>query len=162
MTGNLKKMLALRQRTLQPGKPPQRKDTFETLDDIPAQWARFAPHLGSIPGQVDLAAYGLCICAGTSGFDYISGVEVSGEPALPSDWVNLRLPAQKYAIFSHAGHVSTIREIAQQIGEEWLPNSGYEAAQGVPGQPNLIERYGSEFDPATGKGGIELWLPIKG
>ena len=26
--------------------------TGETLDDIPAQWARFVPHLGNIPGQV--------------------------------------------------------------------------------------------------------------
>jgi len=25
----------------------------------------------------------------------------------------------------------------------------------------LIERYGREFDPTTGTGGIELWLPIK-
>ena len=35
--------------------------TFETLDDIPALWARFAPHLGNIPGQLGEADYGLCI-----------------------------------------------------------------------------------------------------
>jgi hypothetical protein len=25
----------------------------------------------------------------------------------------------------------------------------------------LIERYGREFDPTTGTGGIELWLPMR-
>lgn len=142
----------------------RRHYTFETLDDIPAQWARFVPHLGSIPGQVGEADYGLCIdmCAGTNGFDYVSGVEIAGEATLPPDWVTLRISAQNYAIFSHDGHVSAIRETARRIGEEWLPGSGHEVAQAAPGQPNLIERYGPEFDPNTGTGGIELWLPIKG
>lgn len=137
--------------------------TFETLDDIPALWARFAPHLGNIPGQLGEADYGLCIdmSAGTNGFDYVAGVEVADLSNLPSDWTGVRIPAQSYAIFPHHGHVSTIRDTARRIGEEWLPSSGCEPAQTSPGQANLIERYGKEFDPTTGTGDIELWLPIK-
>ena len=137
--------------------------TFETLDDIPAQWARFAPYIGNIPGQVGEADYGLCIdmLTGTNGFDYLTGVEIADSTNLPPDWVTVRIPAQSYAIFSHDGHVSTIRDTARRIGEEWLPDSGREIAQISAGQPNLIERYGKEFDPQSGTGDIELWLPIK-
>lgn len=100
--------------------------------------------------------------AGDNGFYYVSGVEIAGGAAVPPDWIAVRIPAQNYAIFSHDGHVSTIRETARRIGEEWLPGSGREPAQAAPGQPNLIERYGPEFDPNIGAGGIVLWLPIKG
>jgi len=68
---------------------------------------------------------------------------------------------QTCAVFSHPGHVSTIRHTARAIGEEWLPQSGREPAQPSRGEPNLIERYGRQFDPNTGTGDIELWLPIK-
>jgi AraC family transcriptional regulator len=27
--------------------------------------------------------------------------------------------------------------------------------------PDFFERYGEEFDPQTGMGGIEVWIPIK-
>ena len=137
--------------------------TFETLDDIPKQWERFVPQIANVGGRVGEADYGLCIdmAAGGKGFDYVTGVQVAELANLPAGWVGVRIPAQTYAIFSHPGHVSTIRDTAQAIGEEWLPKSGREPAQTSRGEPNLIERYGPQFDPKTGTGDIELWLPIK-
>ena len=38
----------------------------------------------------------------------------------------------------------------------------FEVAPAAVGQPNLIERYGPGFNPKSGTGDIELWLPIKG
>jgi AraC family transcriptional regulator len=137
--------------------------TFERLDDIPKQWERFVPQLANVRGRMGEADYGVCInmSAGGKGFDYVTGVQVADLTNLPSGWMGVRIPAQSYAIFSHPGHVSTIRDTARATGEEWLPTSGREPAQPSPGEPNLIERYGPQFDPSTGTGDIELWLPMK-
>ena len=137
--------------------------TFETLDDIPKQWERFVPQVESVRGRVGEAHYGLCIkmSAGSEGFDYVTGVQVADLANLPSEWIGVRIPGQTYAIFSHPGHVSTIRDSARAIEEDWLPKSGREPEPTSRGEPNLIERYGKDFDPNTGTGDIELWLPIK-
>jgi AraC family transcriptional regulator len=137
--------------------------TFKTLDDIPKQWERFVPQIAHLRGRVGEADYGLCIdmSAEGKGFDYVTGVQVAELTNLPAGWVGVRIPAQTYAIFSHPGHVSTIRDTAHAIGAEWLPTSGREPAKTSRGEPNLIERYGPQFDPNTGTGDIELWLPIK-
>jgi AraC family transcriptional regulator len=135
--------------------------TFETLDDIPKQWELFVPQIANVRGRVGEAHYGLCMSAGGKGFDYVTGVQVAELANLPAGWVGVRISAQTYAIFSHPGHVSTIRDTAHAIEEKWLPKSGREPAQPSGGEPNLIERYGRQFDPNTGTGDIELWLPIK-
>ena len=136
--------------------------TFETLDDIPKQWERFVPQIESVKGRVGEADYGLCLnMSAGDGFDYVTGVQVSHLANLPAGWVSVPIPGQSYAIFSHCGHVSTIRDTAGAIWQQWLPKSGRQPAQTSHGEPNLIERYGPKFDPNTGTGDIELWLPIK-
>jgi AraC family transcriptional regulator len=42
----------------------------------------------------------------------------------------------------------------------WFPTSGLEHVQ-TPGAPAFFERYGEEFDPQSGMGGIEVWVPVK-
>src|SRR5271154_7596059 len=41
--------------------------TWETSTAIPAQWQRFAPHIGHIPGQVGGTTYGVCCNPGEDG-----------------------------------------------------------------------------------------------
>jgi AraC family transcriptional regulator len=128
---------------------------------IPSLWRRLIPHLGHIPSQVggDLAnvTYGVCAHGDDQGnFDYLAGVEVREASDLPSDLASLRLPAQRYAVFRHAEHISTIRKTMRAIWTAWLPASGYEAADAP-----MFERYGPEFRPRTGEGGFEIWLPVK-
>jgi AraC family transcriptional regulator len=43
----------------------------------------------------------------------------------------------------------------------WLPESGHEIVRGTADAPNFFERYSEEFDPRTGMGGMEVWIPIK-
>lgn len=130
--------------------------SFETNHGIPQQWQHFLPHLGNIPGQVGDTAYGVCCNPdGTGNFDYIAGVEVANFDDLPSEFSRVRIPAQRYAVFTHRDHVSRMRATVYTIWNKWLPSSGYEHEDA----PNF-ELY-SRFDPRTGLGVIEIWLPIK-
>jgi AraC family transcriptional regulator len=124
---------------------------------IPAQWQRFSPYLGNIPGQVGGIAYGVC-CNGDdeANFDCICGIEVTDFSQLPVEFARLRLSAQRYAVFPHRDHVSTIRRTVNSIWSKWLPESKLEALDA----PNF-ERYGPEFDPHSGNGGLEIWIPSK-
>jgi len=129
----------------------------ETSAGIPAQWQQFIPHIGNVPGQAGGTAYGVsCNSDGEGGFDYICGVELADFSRLPRDWSRIRIPAQKYAVFAHAEHISTIRTVWSTIWNQWLPGSGHE----VVDAPDF-ERYGEEFDSRTGLGGFEIWLPVK-
>jgi AraC family transcriptional regulator len=135
--------------------------TSETMKNIPELWERFAPHIGNVPGQVSHVAYGLCFNAlSPDGMDYLTGVEVSSTSGLPGDFSVATIPAQKYAVFSHREHVSQMYQTLEAI-DKWFPGSGLEIACESAEAPNFFERYSEEFDPLTGMGGMEVWVPIK-
>jgi AraC family transcriptional regulator len=136
--------------------------THETRGAIPALWQRFVPHIGHIPNEKPKSTYGVVIAStedSDNGFDYMAGIGVSSLDELPEELAGLRLPRRPYAVFDHAGHVSTIAATCGAIFRTWLPKSGRELAEG-PLQ--LIECYdSSRFDPRTGLGGLEIWIPLK-
>ncbi|MCA6111978.1 AraC family transcriptional regulator [Bradyrhizobium cenepequi] len=124
---------------------------------IPSQWQRFHQTVDHIPGRIGNVAYGVCCNGDDAGnFDYIAGVEVSDFSDLPREFSRVRIPEQKYAVFTHGEHISTIRRTVNTIWNHWLPASGMKAADA----PNF-ERYDEKFDPATGNGGLEIWVPVK-
>jgi AraC family transcriptional regulator len=124
---------------------------------IPNQWQRFHQTVANIPDRVGPVAYGVCCNGDDSGnFDYIAGVEVSDFSDLPREFSRVRIPGQKYAVFTHSDHISTIRRTVNTIWNHWLPSSGMKAADA----PNF-ERYDEKFDPLTGNGGLEIWIPVK-
>src|SRR5262249_18497192 len=131
--------------------------TYQTIQGVPAQWQRFAPHIGNIPGQVGRATYGVCCnFDDDESFEYIAGVEVSRFRELPAGLTQVRIPSGKYAVFSHREHISSIRVTHATIWSQWLPESGHEVAEAP-----TFERYDERFDPLTGHGVVEIWLPIK-
>jgi AraC family transcriptional regulator len=131
--------------------------TCETSKAIPSQWQRFGPHFGNIPHQVGRTAYGVCCNGDDDGnFDYVCGVEVSSFSELPSNLTRVRIPGQRYAVFRHRDHISTIRRTFATIWNKWLPESGHVAADAPE-----FERYGEDFDPVSGTGGVEIWIPLK-
>ena len=123
----------------------------------PNQWQRFQQyHPATFPARVGHVAYGVCCNGDDTGFDYIAGVEVSDFSDLPREFSRVRIPEQKYAVFTHSDHISTIRRSINTIWNQWLPGSGLKAADG----PNF-ERYDEKFDPMTGNGGLEIWIPVR-
>jgi AraC family transcriptional regulator len=130
--------------------------TFETNQGIPFQWQRFRPYIGNIAGQIGGTTYGVCCNSdGTGHFEYLAGVEVSGFTELPRELSRIRIPEQRYAVFSHREHVSTMRSTVYTIWNKWLPASGYKVADAPD-----FERYDESFDAESGRGTIEIWLPI--
>jgi AraC family transcriptional regulator len=130
--------------------------TWETNAGIPAQWQRLVPHLGHIQGQVGDTTYGVCCNSDDAGnFDYVCGVEVGDFSDMPAEFARIRIAPQHYAVFTHRGHVSTMRRTVYTIWNKWLPESGRAVAD-APG----FERY-QQFDAERGTGKIEIWLPPK-
>jgi AraC family transcriptional regulator len=124
---------------------------------IPGQWRRFHQSVENIPGRIGKVAYGLCCNGDDAGnFDYITGVEVADFSDLPREFSRVRVPEQRYAVFAHRDHVSTIRRTINTIWNQWLPASGLKAADA----PNF-ERYDENFDSLTGNGGLEIWMPVR-
>lgn len=130
---------------------------FETNHGIPQQWRRFLSYLGNIPGQIGAVAYGVCCNGdGDGNFDYIAGVEVTSFDDMPPEFSRVRIPEQRYAVFSHRDHIATMRATVYTIWNKWLPASGHAHADAPD-----FERYDERFDARTGSGTVEIWLPIK-
>ena len=132
--------------------------SFDNGAGIPALWNRFHRDVHDLPGRIGQVAYGVCTNGDDTGhFDYIAAVEVADFSDLPRDFSRVRIPEQRYAVFSHTDHISTIRRTISAIWNHWLPSSGHKLADAPS-----FERYDEKFDSVTGNGGLEIWVPIKG
>ena len=65
------------------------------------------------------------------------------------------IPASRYAVFTHSGHISDFPKTVYTIWNKYLPDAGLEPA----GTPDF-ELYDRRFDPDTGRGDVEIWIPI--
>jgi AraC family transcriptional regulator len=124
---------------------------------IPGLWQRFHQVVHGFPGRIGPVAYGVCCNGDDAGnFDYIAGVEVADFSDLPREFSRVRIPEQRYVVFTHRDHISTVRRSVNTIWNHWLPASGHKMADAP-----TFERYDEKFDPATGNGGFEFWVPLK-
>jgi AraC family transcriptional regulator len=88
--------------------------------------------------------------------EYLSGVEVKDAKGLPAEFATVRLPAREYAVFTHPDNVSAIGAAIDKIWNEWVPQSGLKVASAP-----CFERYTEKFNPKTGMGGMEIWIPLE-
>jgi AraC family transcriptional regulator len=133
---------------------------FEERAGIASLWHAFGPHLGAITNTIPGAAFGLCLAPADpddeAGFDYAPAVEVSSLSDLPEGLSGIRMAPRTWAVFRHAGHVSSLGATCAGAGE-WLARSGRQPDDCAM---QMIERYGPEFDAQTGQGGCEVWIPV--
>jgi AraC family transcriptional regulator len=135
------------------------REPVQSVAKIPELWQRAMAY--KFPHRVGRADYGLCFDCMSDNFEYLAGVEVSDFSGLPAELGRTSIPAQKYAVFSHRDHVSQLSRTIEKIMSDWLPNSGYQLTRTTPESPDFFERYTEEFNPQTGTGGIEVWIPVK-
>jgi AraC family transcriptional regulator len=131
----------------------------QEIDRIPEQWQRLVAR-GEVAGRIGRIEYAYVGMTPT-GADYLSGYEVEAGASLPDGFVDVRVPAYRYAVFAHEGHVSQMRHTFAAIFSQWLPTAGITLAHGVDGYPFCLEVYTEAFNPRTGTGGIEIWLPVE-
>jgi len=125
--------------------------------EIPGQWQSFGHRLGTIPGALGADAYGVVYNVDDdSNHEYLVGVAVTSFDALPADLDRLRLAEQRYAVFHHAGHVSDIRRTCHSAFVQWIPDAGLDVVDAP-----FFEKYGEGFDPDSGTGGLEIWIPVR-
>ncbi|HEY6644337.1 AraC family transcriptional regulator [Povalibacter sp.] len=135
----------------------QHFDCVTSGGGIPGLWQRFGAYIGHISVQVGNVAYGVVYNTDEAGnMDYLCAVEVREFTGLPPGFTTLRIPERRYAVFTHTEHISTIRNTWNAIWNSWLPQSGHHCADAP-----FFERYPETFDPQSGNGGLELWVPLE-
>lgn len=134
--------------------------TPATSSRIPELWSRFVARIDEIPHRGGTETYGVCVDAGPAtgdepGFTYVAGVEVEHIDAIPDGMMALTVPAGRYAVFTHDGHISRLEDTVKQIWGRWLPASPHRHEP----RPDF-EQYDERWDPRTGLGEIDVWVPI--
>ena len=91
-----------------------------------------------------------------STFEYWCAVEVKPDSDAPKGVTKLVIPVATYAVFQHLAHVATISNTYLAIWNSWLTDHNRVVADA----PSL-ERHKKTFDPRTGEGGVDIWIPLK-
>jgi AraC family transcriptional regulator len=133
--------------------------TFKTMDTIPHLWQRFGPYLPEMEFDGPPPAFGVTgrMDEGAEGFDYFAAAPLpKGEDLLPG-LREMTLPTGTYARFKHEGHISQIRATCGAVYETGIPSLGREPDTRWF---SFVEYYGSDFEPSTGLGTVEIWVKL--
>jgi AraC family transcriptional regulator len=107
--------------------------------------------------QPDSNAYGLCIMIEgvvSGAFEYTCGKEVTSEDDLPEGMVIRHIPAGKYAVFTHIGALTGLKDTYNYIYQTWLPKLGYK-----PGSLDF-ELYDQDFKNFAPDSRLYIYVPL--
>jgi AraC family transcriptional regulator len=132
---------------------------FSERGAIPTLWQKFMPLMLQVPDLRPGTTYGIIMGSllGDDGFDYTAAIEIRSIDEMPVGLKALRIPAGRSAIFRHGGHVADVGAVCNAIATDWSDRTDLVPSEG-PIQ--MIEHYPPSFDPMTGQGGFEIWLPL--
>jgi AraC family transcriptional regulator len=135
--------------------------TDENRHTIPELWQRFAPRMESLPGRKGWTSYGLCRMqkASKDGKDallYAAALETDPDSPVPEGMLRFEVPPARYAVFTHEGHISTISATWNRVFDEGLPQAKLQPLE----QGYSFERYDERWNPETGEGPVEIWIPV--
>ena len=167
-TLTLTEAYAMTQSNIVPLDPPRTEDraafgvvgmgldcTFDDIAGIPALWQAFNARMGEIDGPRITEVYGVCLNADEAGrFRYVAAVPGA---AAPEGMETHTIPAARYAVFTHRGHIGDFPKTVHTVWNKGLPDAGLTPAQ----TPNF-ELYDKRFDPVSGRGEVEVWIPVEG
>ena len=124
----------------------------DMLRALPMQWAAFGPLIPTPPEGGEPTSFGVALSTDDPGyFRYMTAYVLAPTDTLPAGLSLLTVPAGTYLVFAHEGHVSTLNKTVSAACAGRSPAKGF---------PSFLEYYGPGFDPATGLGDMEVWLPL--
>ena len=126
---------------------------------LPALWAQFLARAHEVPHNASDKLFGLLrqTPAMTDELEYFAVAEVARVEALPRGMVSVRLPASRYARFTHRGPVGAIDHTINYIYSSWLAGSGLRHTYGAD-----LESYGTDYDPGSDRSVIRYAIPVTG
>lgn len=123
---------------------------------IPPLWERYMKRFDEIKNmRKSNIGYGVMdnFDKSTKEFDYLAGIEVEPGTEAPESFTIWNIPKQTYAVMTCT--IPTIGEAYQFFDREWLPQEGYQRADGPE-----FEFYPENFEKIE-TDTIYLYLPIK-
>lgn len=131
--------------------------SFENNSAIPGLWQTFNAREGEVEDPVSWAAIGVCCDGdGKGNFRYVAGYEVGPKTARPKGMDDVTVPAGRYAVFTHSGHIGDFAKTVYTIWNKALPDAGLE-----PRMAPDFELYDQRFNADTGRGEVEIWIPVR-
>jgi AraC family transcriptional regulator len=135
--------------------------TFARRHEISKLWMRFGAQIGLASKtlreeRIGEESYG-AMSFDANGFDYLAAIRVWDASRLPAGWASLRVPPRRVALFRCPGGLATLSPTLD-AAHAWSQRTD----AGTGGPPELLETYGGDFDPITGRGTIEVALSIAG
>lgn len=130
--------------------------SFDNNSAIPPLWQAFTARHEELEGMIEGAAYGVSCDADANGsFRYVAGVESGAEMAVPAGMDSVDIPKSRYAVFTHTGHISDLPKTVYTIWNKALSDAALE-----PSGTADFELYDQRFDASTGRGTVEIWVPV--
>ncbi len=130
--------------------------TWETNTGIPAQWATLQSIMTDVSKDDEPCAYGVCTPSPSDRqFLYTCGFAEEALFERNAKIETVSLPAATYAVYLHTDHISTLTDTTNAIWNTWTPPNGQRIAHASD-----FELYDCRFDPETGLGGVEIWVPL--
>ncbi len=134
------------------------EDSF-TPDDsvkIAALWRQFMVRHVEIPHAINQPPVAFARMHGPGPtFSYLCAMQISQASAPPTGMIQRSMPQADYAVFRHAGPVTTIGQTYAKIFANWPV-----ADRSFVAPPMFLELFLPKFDPATGEGGVEIWVML--
>jgi len=87
---------------------------------------------------------------------YTAAVKVADDAPVPEGMERIEIPASKYAVFIHKGHVSEFENTLEFIWKTWAAQNGARLANAPD-----FELYDERFNAETLSGEVEIWIPLK-
>jgi predicted transcriptional regulator YdeE/DNA-binding transcriptional MerR regulator len=128
--------------------------------EISELWGEFNARANEIKHVApDSPAYGVCITvpdAPSGEFEYVASfrVENDRQADMPEGMVSRKIPAHKYAVFTHVGSLEKLSQTYHYIYQVWIPQSGYHPA-GID-----FELYDQDFKDFTPDSKFYIYVPI--